>query len=176
MKDLKLIGKGLFSKVFSNDMLDYVIINKNDYIKEAMSFNWFPESIHFPKIEDIEIEGEYYWKMKKYNKTKKIKGFLNENDYKFYTELRNIFKNKPIIKNKYDSFNVLYKLFSESSLTEDQKDLMLEALNACSNYGSDVDFEISPRNIFIDNGNLILADCFYIISQAEEIKRKKIKY
>ena len=173
MKGLKLIGKGLLSKVYSNDNIDYVVINKNDYIKEAMAFEWFPESIHFPKIEELEIEGEYYWKMKKYNKTKKIKGLLNDQDYKFYTELRNIFKTKPIIKNKYDSLDVLYKLFSESLLTDDQKELMLEALSACSNYGSDIGFEISSRNIFIENGNLILADCFYIISQAEEIRRKK---
>ena len=174
MKGLKLIGAGLFSKVYSEESLDYVIINKNDYIKEAMAFNWFPESQYFPKIEEIEIEEEYYWKMKKYNKTKKIKGLLNDDDYKFYQELRKIFKNKPIIKNKYDSFNVLYTLFSESSLMDDQKELMLNALSACSNCGSDVGFEISPRNIFIDDGNLILADCFYIISQAEEIRRKKI--
>ena len=175
MKGLNLIGKGLFSNVYSEESLDYVVITKNDYIKEAMAVEWFPESIHFPKIEEIEIKGDYYWKMKKYNKTKKIKGLLNDHDYKFYTELRKIFKNKPIIKNKYDSFSVLYKLFSESSLTDDQKELMLNALTACSNYGSDVDFEISPRNIFIDSGRLILADCFFIISQAEEI-RKKIKY
>ena len=51
---------------------------------------------------------------------------------------------------------------------------MIDALRACSNYGSDVGFEISPRNIFIDNGNLILADCFFIISQAEEIRKNKI--
>ena len=172
MKGLKLIGKGLLSKVYSNDNIDYVVINKNDYIKEAMAFEWFPESIHFPKIEELEIEGEYYWKMKKYNKTKKIKGLLNDHDYKFYTELRKIVKNKPIIKNKYDNYIVLYELFSESSLTEDQKELMLNALTACSNYGSDVDFEISPRNIFIDSGRLILADCFFIISQAEEIRKK----
>ena len=81
-----------------------------------MAFNWFPDSRYFPKIEEIEIEGEYFWKMKKYNKTKKIKDVLNEKDYIFYQELRKIFKTKPIIKNKYDSFNVLYKLFSESSL------------------------------------------------------------
>ena len=73
MKDLKLIGKGIFSKVYSNNSLDYVIINKNDYIKEAMAFNWFPDSRHFPKIEEIKIENKYYWKMKKYNKTKKNK-------------------------------------------------------------------------------------------------------
>ena len=140
-----------------------------------MAVEWFPESIHFPKIEEIEIKDNYYWKMKKYNKTKKIKGLLNDDDYKFYQELRKIFKNKPIIKNKYDNYIVLYELFSESSLTDDQKELMLNALSACSNYGSDVGFEISPRNIFIDDGNLILADCFYIISQAEEIRRKKYK-
>ena len=175
MKSLKLIGAGLFSKIYSADALDYVIITKKDYIKEAMGVEWFPESRYFPKIEEIEIEGDYYWKMKKYNKTKKIKGLLNDDDYKFYQELRKIVKNKPIIKNKYDNYIVLYELFSESSLTEDQKELMLNALTACSNYGSDVDFEISPRNIFIDSGRLILADCFFIISQAEEI-RKKIKY
>jgi len=166
MKSLKLIGAGLFSKVYSNDALDYVIITKKDCIKEAMAFNWFPESRYFPKIEEIEIEGDHYWKMKKYNKTKKIKGLLNDEDYKFYQELRKIFKNKPIIKNKYDSYIVLHDLFSNSLLTNDQKELMLDALSACANYGADVSFEISPRNIFIDNGNLILADCFYLISQA----------
>ncbi len=71
MKGLKLIGKGLLSKVYSNDNIDYVVINKNDYIKEAMAFEWFPESIHFPKIEELEIEGEYYWKMKNIIKLKK---------------------------------------------------------------------------------------------------------
>ena len=172
MKGFKLIGTGLFSNVYSNDTLDYVIITKNDYIKEAIAVNWFPESRYFPKIEELKVDNEYFWKMKKYNKTKKVKGLLNDDDYKFYQELRKIFKNKPIIKNEYDSFNVLYTLFSESSLTDDQKELMLNALSACSNYGSDVDFEISPRNIFIDSGRLILADCFYIISQAEEIRKK----
>ncbi|NLA08587.1 MAG: hypothetical protein GX873_02780 [Parcubacteria group bacterium] len=173
MKGLKLIGKGLFSKVYSTDDLDYVIINKNDYIKEAMAFDWFPDSRYFPKIDEIKINDDYYWKMKKYNKTKKIKGLLNDQDYKFYQELRKIFKTKPIIKNKDDSYSVLYKLFSESSLLADQKELMLDALSACSNYGSDVGFEISPRNIFIESGRLILADCFFIISQVEEIRRKK---
>ena len=31
MKSLKLIGAGLFSKVYSADALDYVIITKKDY-------------------------------------------------------------------------------------------------------------------------------------------------
>ena len=125
MKGFKLIGKGLFSKVYSDDNLDYVIINKNDYIKEAMAFEWFPDSKYFPKIEEIEIEGEYYWKSKKYDKTRKINGVLNDKDFIFYQELRKIFKTKPIIQNKYDSLNVLYNLFKESSLTEDQKELMV---------------------------------------------------
>ena len=178
MKNLKLIGKGAFSKVYTSLELDYVVITKGDYIKEAMAFNWFPDSIHFPKIEEIKIGNEYFWKMKKYNKTKKIKDLLIETDFIFYKKLQKIYKeNLSIFLNKKDlndSYNVLYKLFSESSLTEDQKELMVDALSACSNYGSDVGFEISPRNIYIDNNRLILGDCFFIKSQLIEIRQSKL--
>lgn len=180
MKNLKLIGKGAFSKVYSSEVLDYVIITKCDYIKEAMAFNWFPDSIHFPIIEEIEIEGEYYWKMKKYKKTKRIKGLLIEDDYIFYKKLRKICQeNLSIYLNKKDCnninpYNELYNLFSNSDLENYQKELMLDALSACSNYGADIGFEISPRNIYIDNNRLILGDCFFIKSQLIEIRKSQL--
>ena len=76
MKGLKLIGKGLFFKVYSNNDLNYVVFNKNDYIKEGMVFNWFPNSRYFTKIKEIDIGGYYFLKMKKYKKTKKNKRFI----------------------------------------------------------------------------------------------------
>lgn len=40
---------------------------------------------------------------------------------------------------------------------------MIGAAEACANYDYDeVRFEISPRNIAIDNNQLILLDTFYI--------------
>jgi hypothetical protein len=50
---------------------------------------------------------------------------------------------------------------------------MQDAVEACANYGSDVMFEISPRNVAVHNGNLILLDCFFIKSKLREVRDKR---
>ena len=54
---------------------------------------------------------------------------------------------------------------------DNEKEAILEAIDAMCNYGSDVSFEISPRNIAADkDGNLILLDCFFIKSQLSNVR------
>lgn len=51
---------------------------------------------------------------------------------------------------------------------------VLEALDACSNFGTGIGFEISPRNISVDDkGNLILADCFFHRPTLTEVRSKR---
>lgn len=114
-----------------------------------------------------------FGKWKKYNKTKKIKDLLIEKDYIFYKKLQKIFK-QSLSLNNYNSYNSLYNIFSASNLEAEQKELLLDALKACYNYGTDIGFEISPRNIYIDNNRLILGDCFFIKSQLIEIRQSKL--
>lgn len=47
--------------------------------------------------------------------------------------------------------------------------IILEALDACLNYGSSVRFEISPRNVAVQDGQLVLLDCFYLQSTLNEV-------
>jgi hypothetical protein len=50
---------------------------------------------------------------------------------------------------------------------------MLDALDACANYGNDVCFEISPRNVAVKNGKLVLMDCFFMADKLQEIQAEK---
>lgn len=45
-----------------------------------------------------------------------------------------------------------------------QRDHLLAAIDALYNYGDDVCFEISPRNVTAHKGKLILLDCFLMKS------------
>ena len=162
----KLIGKGAFSYVY--DQGEEVFIESIDPIKECMAQGWFPDHPLFPivKFSDKNScrEGYYCYTMKKYNKVKSLKSALEPDQYQLYKELVNIFKSIPFIQNHYDSFNVIRELFDNSSLSNEIKGVMIEAIEACANYGSDVGFEISPRNVAVDNGKLILLDIFFIKS------------
>jgi hypothetical protein len=163
---MKLIGKGLFTKAYLRDD-GMVELESSDPIKECMAFGWFPDSRLFPDIKSLD-NGNY--EMKHYPRVSSLKSSLKPLEYKKYLELRNI--NIPIVQNKYDGYNSLYNAFS-TIRGKLLKEAMLSALEACSNYGSDVNFEISPRNVAVDKGNLILLDCFFIRSVADNIRNKK---
>lgn len=169
-KGLKLIGRGLFSKVYEKDSNTVLIISV-DPIKEVMSYNWFPVCDMFPLINKIDYleSGEHVYEMKKYSRVSSLKKTLKPDQWELYKILKEI----PVFnsKNIYDGYSFFYKEFEK--LPESIRENMLEALNACSNWGSDVAFEISPRNVSVDNGNLILLDCFLIMSKARSVRSKK---
>lgn len=163
---LEVIGKGSFSTVYKKDG-NNVLIKSDDYVKEALSFGWHKESKFIPKIKSL---NDGYYEMKLYPKCTSPKKQLNNKAYSLYLELRNIFNN-TYVNNKYDGFNILYNNFSNLT-NKALKDCLLSVLDSLSNYGSDIYFEISPRNIsFTKTGNLILLDCFYFKTQLDK-KRK----
>lgn len=170
---MKLIGKGSFTKCYDLGN-GTVYLDTVDQIKEVMALGWFPDSKLFPEIKLAE-DGEGYVQPL-YRKVSAPKRKLKEGDYKLYKTLRDVYLNFSRSSiNKYDSYSDWYKAFSEcSELADDVACLLLEALDACSNTGYDISFEISPRNIALDDeGNMILLDCFYNISQLEKVRGKK---
>ena len=157
---MKLIGKGTFTKAYLNDQDGMVYLLTNDAVKECMVHGWFPNSNLFPVIKFSEID-PYDYKMKYYPRTKGLKSHLEPDQYEIYKTLRNI---KTFVGvNKFKSYSHYYKEFSKIE-DEDLQEVMIEALDACSNCGSDIGFEISPRNVAVDDGKLILLDCFFVIS------------
>lgn len=164
----QLIGKGLFTKCYLNE--DKVTVNlvSTDYIKECISLNWFPESRLFPEIKSNDDDT---YTMKYFPKVKSLKDNLNSRDWKLYLILRNL--TAKYSRNTYDSYcNWREQFETIPDEYEEERTEIIEALDACTNYGSDIGFEISPRNVATDNGNLILLDCFFMISQVSKTRKQ----
>jgi len=161
------IGKGLFSTCYLQDDKKTVVLKSTDYIKECMAMGWFPSSKYFPIVEHIKDD---LFKMKYYKKVSSLKAALNLNQYEIYKELRSL--NVGYIKNPYNLMDAWRAEFNKVSNIAMRKALN-NALDGCGNYGTDIHFEISPRNVSTNNGNLILLDCFFIKSQADKIRTKK---
>ena len=159
-KNLKKIGQGHFSKVYKLNNTR-VLIQSRDNVKEYMSFGWGFESSFFP---NIKAESGYnLYSMKFYPKCTAPKKQLNTKSYTRYKLLRNL--DIPYSVSTPSSYYALVSSFKTIKDKPLQKAL-LNALEGLANYGDDIMFEISPRNItFTKTGNLILLDVFYFQSQ-----------
>lgn len=153
---MKLIGRGAFTKCYKVN--NRVLLKSTCFIKECMSLGWFPNSSLFPKITKI---GEGLYDMKYYQRIRSLKKSLIPQHYQYYQMLRKInFDCTDFYKTR-ENFDKIPNKYL--------KNIMHSALDACSNYGDDVCFEISPRNVAVtNNGRLILLDCFFIRSQLKE--------
>lgn len=168
-KGLKLIGKGAFTKCYKlNDTT--VLLKSTDPIKECMAFDWFPDHPLFPKVSHSAIDGCY--EMEFYPRVTSLKKNLDGDQYQIYKDLRDVFNNIGFSNNIYDSYDLCYKAFNQIE-NEELKELMLEALDACTNCGSDIAFEISPRNVAVKDGKLVLLDVFFMKSELNKIRGTK---
>ena len=170
---MKLIGQGAFTRAYQKDKKT-VVLHSIDPIKECMSL-WFPESPLFPDIKRINYldDGTGIYEMEYYPKVKSLKNALSDSQWGIYQDLRRIFE-----KERYDTPNnpnMFFYYWHEkfnSIKNKRVRKLMKEALDACGNYGTDICFEISPRNVAVKNGKLILIDCFYLYSKLDEVRSK----
>lgn len=164
IKKLKLIGKGLFSKVYQLNEKE-VLIKSEDLVKECLAL--YIGSKLFPKCEIID-RGLY--KMKYYPKVTSLKESLKPAQYKLYRELREL--SIGYVKNRHDNYYKWREQF-ETVRNKNVREQLTDALDELINYGSDISFEISPRNVAVDKGNLILLDCFFFQNQAEKIRNSR---
>jgi hypothetical protein len=168
MKGYKMIGKGSFSKVYRRGNENSVLIISNDPVKECMSFGWFPKSRLFPTVERLSYndDGTQTYKMKYFDRVRAPKRQLNAKAYELYKALRDLFDTFPHYVYGYQLYSELIIAFkSLPKKFKTAKIALLEAVDALTNYGSDICFEISPRNIAVTkSGNLILLDCFFMRS------------
>lgn len=161
---MELIGKGLFSKVYKiNDK--QVLIKSECYVKECLansiSNSWFP------KLKSVDCD-EYLCEY--FPKVKSLKDSLNVNHYKLYLELKSL--SVGYVKNTYDLYSEWYKQF-ETVSNKSLKIALIQVLDELSNYGPQIRFEISPRNVAVKNGKLILLDVFFLHDQADKVRELK---
>ena len=164
---MEKIGQGSFSKVYKKG--NKVFIKSNDAQKECMALGWFPSSRLFPKIKFSDNGFDY--EMKYYKKHKSLKTALKPTEWEKYQELRRIFIQNKFSAPRIQSIDHWINAFKKIKNKTLRKH-MCNALEAMGNYGPDVCFEISPRNVAISNtGNLILLDCFFMKHQLEETRK-----
>lgn len=165
----KLIGKGAFSKVYDNGETVYIITI--DKVKEAIALFLDP-SRHIPKIEMVECldSGEYVYTMQKYEVSRSVIPKLKSDQAEIYRLLRKI----PLFQgsNAYDRYSYYYGQFSNLPDSAIKSDL-IDMLDAISNYDTRIGFEISPRNVAVSNGDLVLLDVFFITPDLEKVYRKR---
>ena len=155
---MKKLGKGMFTTAYL--LPDgRVKLKSCDPIKECMALGWFPNHRLFPKIERGDEENVYF--MDFYERPKSLKKTLTPRQYRLYRLLREIGE-KYLAWKSYDSLTEHFEAMATEFKAE--REAMLDALQACSSYGQDVMFEISPRNVAVKGGKLILLDCFFMKS------------
>jgi len=168
-KGLRQIGKGAFSTVYKKTA-DKVLIESTDKVKECMSLGWFPKSKLFPIIKYVGANSHNdlkFYECKFYEKICAVKPNLTKFDYEFYRVLRNLPIDYQI--HPYASFKELHRVFDTvPNKFHSKRRALKDALDALSNYGPDIGFEISPRNIAIENKRLVLLDCFFIKSDLKQ--------
>ena len=170
LKGYKSIGKGHFTNVFHKEGDDTVLVTSRCYVKECISQGWIGDSELFPTFERTDIGTVYdtkdaaftTYKVKKYEKVSKIMGLLNDEHKNLYRELRKV---DSFYFGNYEGYSHLNAEFDKLSISEEHKEALREALDGLANYGQDMMFEISPRNIFIEDDKLILSDVFFMKSQ-----------
>jgi hypothetical protein len=166
--NLQRIGKGAFSVAYLETETT-VLVASEDPVKECMGLGWFPDSPLFPPVERIAY-GLY--RMPYYQKTAKLKESLDPDQWAIYQTLRRIYVKHFHSNNDYDYLDHWRAEFGALADSE-LKETMLECLDALSNYGADIGFEISPRNVAVKDGKLILLDVFYFIKKVKAIREKR---
>lgn len=166
-RNLKLIGKGVFSKVYQlNDK--EVLIKSADYAKECNAL--YIESRLVPNIEKIDHET---YKMEYFPKVKSLKQSLKPKEYELYNTLRGLNVPLGIHIKDCDYYSLWRKEFETKIKDKRVREDLLHIVDSLCNYGTDLRFEISPRNVAVKNGKLVLLDCFFFTSQLNEIRAKK---
>jgi len=162
----KLIGQGAFTKAYLREDGQVLLISR-DPIKECMALGFFPDSYMFPQIEIVKRLDEDYaeYLMDYLPRPSSLKQNLDADQWQIYKDLRALYMNGEIVLRN-ESLERWHNAFNTLK-NEELREIMIEALDATANYGSDIGFEISPRNVTAQDGKLILLDCFYQISKLD---------
>ena len=168
MRTVKRIGSGAFTKAYLMEN-GRVLLRSCDPIKEAMALGWFPKSEYFPEVSMLD-DGVY--EMQYYSRVRSLKSALAPAQWKIYKSLRTLYNE---YRGKCRDYFDWYKVFEREAAEEfcvpdDVVQIILEALDACLNYDTSVNFEISPRNVAAQDGQLVLLDCFYLQRTLDEVR------
>jgi len=166
---LKKIGRGSFTHAYLNDKGE-CILHSFDTMKLAVAENLFvPNHRMFPPIELTGEERFIFgrWtkemKMEYLPRPKSLKNNLTPRQWRLYKALV-VVMNSTCYKRACERAGEIYKAFqSMPSEFKGEKEALCDMIEGLRNYASEIGFEISPRNVTVKGGKLILLDCFFDI-------------
>ena len=170
----KIWKRGAFSKVYRMGEGTVRVVS-SDPAKECMALWGFGNSDLWPSIERVAtLDGANVFIMPLYEQPKSLKTALMPDQYALYKALKASSENCFMGKNQYDAPQHWHKVFN-AGLVEfpAAAEALSNAIDSLQNYGQDIRFEISPRNVAVKNGKLILLDCFFFASALEKTYKKK---
>ena len=167
--------RGTFSKVYR--LADGTVkVVSTDPVKECMVVFGFGNSGLWPSIERIDTlnNGTNVFIMPLYEQPKSLKNALMPDQYALYRAIKASSENRFMGKNQYDAPMHWRKVFREGlGSFPAAAEALCDAVDSLQNYGYDIRFEISQRNVAVKDGNLILLDCFFFLSALESIYKKR---
>lgn len=177
---LPLIGKGTFTKAYLQPDNTVKLISCCP-IKEIMALGWFPDSPLFPTLtknyeaiyhEGVYYDGAYYeYHMEYYPRLDGgVRKNLDPDQYEIYKTLRLLDIEVGTVKDT--GYHNVVKAF-ETLEDDTLRATMLDAATACANTTHDIVFEISPRNIAIKDGKLILLDVFFDKGMLKRLNKRR---
>lgn len=171
-KGLPLIGKGSFTLCYDNG--NSVLLVSNCPVKECNALGWLSGSRLFPKIERLDFTDDLQlFKQEKFTKVKSLKTALHKKEYDLYLQLRELASayQCKYIKNPHHRHQIFVDTVKASNLHHVYKKALIEAVDGIANYTSKIGFEVSPRNVAVKNGKLVLLDVFYSIDQLNKVRK-----
>lgn len=157
----KLIGRGAFSRVYRQGDSDTVTIVSSCYAKECQALWHECEYDRVPSLTRIDYtsDGKGIYTMPYMPRPRSLKSALLPEERELYKALRELSREVSYTTSLHD----LYAIFRGYPF-------ITNMLDSLCNYGEDIGFEISPRNVTALDGRLILLDCFFMKNQLREIR------
>lgn len=177
----KLIGRGAFTKCYDNGKT--VLLVSSCPVKECNALGWLSDSRLFPKIERLDFDCDnkhiHYglYQQEKFQRVKSLKNSLKPNEYNLYLKLKQlqseISSATIYCRNQYQRCDAMIKTIQNFDLHKSYKTALLEAIDGIKSYTHNIGFEVSPRNVAVKNGKLILLDVFFSIDQLKQVRPNK---
>ena len=177
VKNLKLVGKGTFSKCYQ-ETEDTVLLITCDPLKEGQALFSNYDSL-IPKIERIDYDCDnnginwFLLRMQNYGKTDNgIYQKLDNHNKKLFMLLKGIYKKYPI------GYSAIFKAFDNLPIDfQEEKEIIQNFIGDVCNCLHNVEnlrFEFSPRNLRQVNGKLIMLDCFFSIQALRDTQKRRV--